>query len=171
MQKSINPPASTSIVQLSSSVSYPVTECSATDIIRSLCSRADVTTHCVRDSCCHLPLSCHERTLLTAVSMSWSVLNLFLSGITESQNSPDWKEPQKTIKSNLLWKRSPDEIMQYPVQPHVENLHHTPGEGVPVMSCSHCKNFFLISKWNPICTRCPFASPCGSLWREGLCSL
>lgn len=62
MQKSINPPASTSIIQLSSSVSYPVTECSATDIIRSLCSRADVTTHCVRDSCCHLPLSCHEHT-------------------------------------------------------------------------------------------------------------
>lgn len=108
MQKSINPPATASIVQPSSSVRHPL-PCHwllcywyyKVIVLESRCHHA-LCKGLLPSSASKLPW---VHFFLQQFSMSWSMLNLFLSRITESQNSPGWNEPQKTIKSNLLWEK------------------------------------------------------------------
>lgn len=65
-----------------------------------------------------------------------------------------------------------NEIIQHPVQPHLENLqrwglYHVPGEVVPVSDCSHCKKrSFLYQDETSLSathTHCLLPSPRGSL--------
>lgn len=106
MQKSINLPATASIVQLSSSVRHPL------PCHWLLCywyyKVIVLESRCHHTLCQGLLLSSASELpwlhfFLQQFPMSWSMLNLFLSRLTESQNSPGWNKPQKTIKSNLLW--------------------------------------------------------------------
>lgn len=70
--------------------------------------------------------------------------------LTETQNSPGWKWPQKSSGPTFHGKRSIHYIIiddtHCPVtswNPQCWGLHHVPGKVVPVTDCSHCKKFFL----------------------------